>query len=281
MAAASERLWQLAGVCFGYGGRPVLSGIDLDLEPGRWYGVLGVNGSGKSTLLDLLAGLVRPDRGRIEFLGRSLARWPARERARKLALVPQDFTVRFGFSVRELVAMGRYPHLDRFSLPTSRDRAVVERVMTEMGIASLAHRPVTRLSGGEKQRVAVARALAQEPEVLLLDEATSNLDVYHVLSILERIRTRVRKHGLSVVSALHDLDLAAAFCDRLIVLHQGRIQARGRVEEVLRPELIREVYGLDARISPDTFTGHLRVSLRLDQDREEGQRDGCMRRREG
>ena len=259
---ASETLYRLWRVGFGYGQRPVLEGIDLDLEQGHWYGILGLNGSGKSTLLDLLCGLLRPDTGEIRFRGREIGRWPARDRARKIALVPQDFGIRFGFPVRELVAMGRHPHLGRFSLPGPRDREVVEAAMAEMGVLELAKRPVTALSGGEKQRVAVARALAQEPEVLVLDEATSSLDIYHGLTILDGIAARVADQGLTVVSALHDLNLAAEFCDRLVVLHGRRIHSQGPVAEVLVPEMVREVYGLEARIRRDGFTGSLQVSCR-------------------
>ncbi len=259
----NDMLWQLKQVCFGYGERVVLRDIDLSLVRGRYYGVLGPNGSGKTTLMDLLCGLLEPDRGSVELCGRSLARWQPKQLARKVALVPQDFVVRFGFTVREVVEMGRHPHLGRFAALSEHDHVLVDAVMEELGIAALVDRPVTRLSGGEKQRVAVARALVQDPEVLLLDEATSNLDIFHSLSILGTIGRRVRDKGLTVVAALHDLNLAGFFCDQLIFLKQGEILYQGEMTTVLQAKVIREVYGVDARVRQDVFSGSRQVSYRV------------------
>ncbi|WP_457573242.1 ABC transporter ATP-binding protein [Desulfolithobacter sp.] len=249
-------------VSFAYGNQPVLAGIDLACEGGCCYGILGPNGSGKTTLLDLFCGLLHPREGRLTFMDRELPKWPVRALARHLALVPQEFVIRFGFTVREVVAMGRHPHLHRFASLDPGDHRLVERTMEEFGIDHLADRPVTRLSGGEKQRVAVARALVQEPRVLLLDEATSNLDIYHTLAILDVIRGRIRDQGLTVVAALHDLNLAAWFCDELVFLKEGRMTSRGRVDQVLVPEIIDEVYGVCSRVRQDRFTGGLQVSFK-------------------
>jgi iron complex transport system ATP-binding protein len=259
----NKKFWQLEQVGFGYGDRGVLCDLDLKLEKGQCYGVLGPNGSGKTTLLDLLCGLLEPKTGKIEFCAQPLADWPPRQLARKVALVPQDFVVRFGFSVHEVVEMGRHPHLGRFSALNENDHTLVDSVMAEMGITELADRPVTRLSGGEKQRVAVARALAQDPEVLLLDEATSNLDIFHSLSILGTIRSRVRQQGLTVIAALHDLNLAGFFCDQLIFLREGKLLYQGGVDEVLEADVIREVYGVDARVWRDEFSGCRQVSYKI------------------
>ena len=261
--ASSDILWQLDEVGFSYKDQPVLAGIDLTLSAGKCYGILGPNGSGKTTLLDLLCGLARADRGKIQYRDTLLERWQARELAKRVALVPQDFVVRFGFSVREVVEMGRHPHLGRFAALTEQGHALVDAVMEEMGVAGFAARSVTRLSGGEKQRVAVARALVQDPEVLLLDEATSNLDIYHSLSILGLIRRRVEEQGLSVVAAIHDLNLAAYFCDELIFLKNGRVICQGSTDEVLRPEIIREVYGVESQVREDAFSSCNQVSYRL------------------
>jgi iron complex transport system ATP-binding protein len=262
---SKERLlWQLQGVGFGYGVRPVLEDIDLELYSGRCYGVLGPNGSGKTTLLDILCGLLAPDRGMVEFCGRAPCRRQRRELARRIALVPQEFVVRFGFTVRDVVEMGRHPHLGRFGALAEQDHALVDGALRELGIMELADRPVTRLSGGEKQRVAVARALAQDPEVLLLDEATSNLDIYHSLSILATIGRRVRESGLTVIAALHDLNQAGFFCDQLVFLQQGRLVHQGPTEQVLRADIIREVYGVEARVREDGFSGSLQVSYRVE-----------------
>jgi iron complex transport system ATP-binding protein len=261
----TEMLWQLEGVCFAYGDKQVLGAIDLNLQAGHCYGILGANGSGKTTLLDLLCGLLHPAQGEIVFADQPLSCWRGRELARRVALVPQDFFVRFGFTVREVVEMGRHPHLPRFGGLSSEDYLLVDQVMEELEIADMASRQVTRLSGGEKQRVAVARALAQNPEVLVLDEATSNLDVFHSLSILGAIRKRVESGTLSVVAVIHDLNLAAFFCDQLLFLCKGRLLYQGATNEVLRAGIIRDVYGVDAEVRDDSFAGCRQVSYRFPQ----------------
>ena len=248
-------IWQLNKVCFGYGNQEVLRDINLELHQGKCYGILGPNGSGKTTLLDILAGLHRPDSGELSFYKQPYANWSVRHRAQKLAMVAQEFSMRFGFTVRNVVEMGRHPHLGRFASPTEADHQLVDEVMEILEISKLAERPVTELSGGEKQRVAVARALAQTPEVLLLDEATSNLDVFHSLSILEVITKRSKELGLTVV--------AASFCDELIFLKQGNILCQGPVKQVLTPEVIKEAYGVEAHIQPDTFNGGSHISFKL------------------
>ncbi len=256
-------LWILQGINFYYNAVPVLKDISLRLHKGVCYGLLGPNGSGKTTLLDLLSGLLVPDSGSVIFKGRPLMQWKPRQLARLLALVPQDFIVRYDFTVREVVEMGRHPHLHRFASLSASDHRLVDRIMTDLGIIALADRPVTRLSGGEKQRVAVARAMAQDPEVLLLDEATSNLDIYHSLEILRAIRHRVDRQGLTVVAALHNLNLAAAFCDELVFLKNGGIITRGETGEVLTPGVISQVYGVEARVFKDRFSGCRQISFRL------------------
>ena len=262
---SSTPLWRLSDVRFSRRERPVLRGFDCVIPAGRCTGILGPNGSGKTTLLDLLCGLVRPQSGDILFQGRPLAGYRRRDLARMLALVPQDFPIRFAFTAREVVEMGLHPHLGRFARPDAADRARMEAVMDQCGILSLAERPVTRLSGGERQRVALARALAQRPQVLLLDEATSGLDIRHTLFLLELLRDKVRTGELTLVAVLHDLNLAARFCDEAIILHEGRCRAQGPTAEVLRPDIIREVYGVDSEMGHDTCSDAPRISLRLPQ----------------
>jgi iron complex transport system ATP-binding protein len=264
-----DRLWSLTEVSFGYGRTPVLRDVSLELLPGRCYGILGPNGSGKTTLLDLLSGLLLPQFGTIAFKGKPLHSWPKRQLAQMLALVPQDFMVRFGYSVREVVEMGLHPHLHRFAAPSAQDQALIDEALRVTGITALADRPVTRLSGGEKQRVAVARALAQQPTVLLLDEATSNLDIHHSLEILQLIRQRFEQKGMQVIAVMHDLNLASFFCDHLIFLKQGQVVCQGPTEEVLTPETIATVYGVEAEVTPNSFTNCRQVSFRLPVNPEE------------
>ncbi|ADW19160.1 ABC transporter related protein [Desulfobulbus propionicus DSM 2032] len=264
---SGELLWSLTKVNFGYNGTPVVCDVSLELRRGCCYGILGPNGSGKTTLLDLMGGLLMPHSGMIEFMGRPLHVWPRKQLARQLALVPQDFMVRFGYSVREVVEMGLHPHLHRFAAPSETDQVLVDEALEATGIAALANRPVTRLSGGEKQRVAVARALAQKPAVLLLDEATSNLDIHHSLEILHLIRGRFERQGMQVVAVMHDLNLASFFCDRLIFLKQGQVVCQGPTEEVLTPENIEAVYGVEAEVRSNAFTNSRQVSFRLPLNR--------------
>ena len=259
----TDLLWSLTGVCFGYHQMPVLRDITLGLRSGRCTGILGPNGSGKTTVLDLLAGLHRPQSGAIEFQGRPLAAWPKKHLARLLALVPQDFMVGFGFSVREVVEMGLHPHLHRFAAPSRADLQLVDQALAATGIEALADRPVTRLSGGEKQRVAVARALAQRPAVLLLDEATSNLDIHHSLELLQLIRRRFEQQAMQVVAVMHDLNLAASFCDHLIFLKEGQVICQGPTDQVLTPATIQTVYGVEAEVTASAFTHCRQVSFRL------------------
>lgn len=241
-------LFAVSDGCFAYRAENVLEAIDLRLASGRFYGLIGPNGSGKSTLLDLLTATRSLRRGAIHFQGRPIGGYAKKELARKIALVPQQFAMGFDFTVAEVVLMGRYPHIPRFSNPTARDLDLVDCAMDRMGIQPLRHRLITDLSGGEKQRVVVARALAQDTEVLVLDEATANLDIHHAIEIMHVIRSLVHDHGRTVIAAIHDLNLAAAFCDQVIVLQEGRIFRTGAVAEVLTSALITDVFQVGAEI---------------------------------
>jgi len=249
-------LFAISKGCFAYkannGASNVLQDINLDLAPGQFYGLIGPNGSGKTTLLDLLTATRSLRSGRISFQGKGLDRYSKKELARKIALVPQQFAMGFDFTVADLVLMGRHPHIPRFSNPSPRDFDLVDEAMAVMQIHSLRHRLVTDLSGGEKQRVVVARALAQDTEVLVLDEATSNLDIHHTIEIMHVIRKLVRDEGRTVIAAIHDLNLAAAFCDQVIVLKEGRIFSAGTVGKTLTSRLIAEVFQVEAEVQAAT-----------------------------
>jgi len=261
-------LWQLSGVSFSYPGTQteVLHSIGLDLYRGRIYGVLGPNGSGKTTLLDLLCGLSKIKSGKISLKKRPLCSFTPKEMAQQVAVVPQDFQMRFEFSVREVVEMGCHAHRRHFSGLSQEDALLVEKIMDELDISDLADRPVTALSGGEKQRVAAARALVQARDALLLDEATSNLDIYHSLSILDVIRKRAYSQGLCVVAAVHDINLASCFCDEFIFLHNGAIEAMGPAEKTLDAALLERIYGVQARVRHDSFTQRPHVGFRLKEE---------------
>lgn len=259
MTAAGFEIERLG---FAFGGRPVLAEVTLAVAPGSFAGILGPNGSGKTTLAELLCGLKRPSSGGVRLDGRPLEQYRRRELAQRIALVPQDFYINFPFSVREVVMMGRYPHLPRFGGPSRADVAAAEAAMEAAGVAPFAERLVTELSGGERQRVVFARALAQEAPVLVLDEATSNLDIGQALQLLAVALEGVRRRGRTVVAVFQDVNLAAACCDRLIVLCGGRVAACGPTAAVLTPETLAAVFGVESRVYRDDFTGALQVVFR-------------------
>lgn len=260
--AAQPAIFELKQVGFSYAQQPVLEDITLSLQPCCFYGLLGPNGSGKTTLLDLLFGQKRPSRGHISFQDRDIRTYSQRELARHIALVPQTDQINFPFSVQEVVAMGRYPHLSRFQALAPRDLDLVDEVMNQAGIEHLRFRPVTALSGGEKQRTIFARALAQKASVLLLDEATSNLDIKHSLHLMGLTRELVQTRGLTVVSVFQDLNLAASFCHRLIFLRQGRVHNWGRTSEVLTSQTLAEVFEVRAEVRVDETTNCRHIIMR-------------------
>jgi iron complex transport system ATP-binding protein len=235
-------------VSFAYGGRAVLDGAGFELPRAGMAALIGPNGAGKTTLLQLACRTLRPSGGRIELAGAELAAIPRLERARRIALVPQALPIPFAFTVRELVGLGRTPYLRALRGEQDSDRAAVARALELTGTAGLAERSVLELSGGERQRVILAMALAQEPELLLLDEPTANLDVAHQLAMLELVGRLNREQGLTVLAAIHDLNLAALFFERLLVLDRGRIRADGRPAEVLTAPLVEDVYGAPASV---------------------------------
>ena len=230
------------GLSCGYPGRMVLSGVSLTVSAGEFVAVLGPNGAGKTTLLLALTGLLPSAAGEVRIMGEPLSRLTVRERALRLAVVSQDGAVRLPFPCREVVRMGRFPHEARFRMETEADREAVERAMVLTDVASLADRLVTNVSGGERQRVMLARALAQETPVLLLDEAVSAMDVHRKMEAFQVLCRMNREEGTTVLAVLHDVNLAALFCRRIVMLREGRVVADGATEEVLTPEVLSEVY---------------------------------------
>jgi iron complex transport system ATP-binding protein len=228
---------------FRYGETPVLESVSLCVEPGRILGLLGANGAGKSTVLRVLNGGLPLDSGRVLLDDRSLSTMTAREIARAVATVPQNPGARFGFSIREVVGMGRRPHHSLVSALGKTDRDAIDQALGECGLQELADRPITELSGGELQLTFVARALAQQSHVLLLDEATSNLDISHTGEILSIIKRRAQE-GMAVVSVVHDLNTAISFCDTIAFLVEGKLLGPGTPREMMTPETLSSVYGV-------------------------------------
>lgn len=256
---SSHPLFVLEDIHFQYPQTVVLTGISLSLTPGRFYGIIGPNGSGKTTLLDLLTGNRTPQKGSISFLGSPLSSFKKRALAQQLALVPQEFDTGFGFTVEEIVMMGRHPHISRFSSPARHDWQLVDQAMSQIGIAPLRDRLTTSLSGGQKQRTVVARALAQNTPVLIFDEATSSLDIKYTLQIFRLVHRLVRDEQRTIIAVIHDLNLAAAYCDHLIFLNKGTIVAEGPTEEVLNTDTIHKVFDVSSEIKRDGFSGCLQI----------------------
>jgi iron complex transport system ATP-binding protein len=264
-AVATRPLADLAGVQFSYprpGGEPrtVLRGVDLSLSAGDLVALLGANGSGKTTLLRLLSGALSPDAGDVRFDGRPVRDWKRDALARRVAVLPQQLDLPDGFRAAELVAMGRAPHARRLFGSTVEDERAVERALVDADALDLAGRYPHELSGGERQRVLVAMALAQEPELLLLDEPTLHLDLAHQVALLSSIRRLRAQRGLTVVAVLHDLNLAAAFAPRTVVLHDGRVAADGPSDEVLDVNLVHRVFGVEVTVAW-TAEGRRQLSL--------------------
>jgi len=254
-------IFEISALQFAFGRRTVINRLDLKIDAGHFYGIVGPNGCGKTTLLMLMMGYYRADEGSIIFDGLEISRYSRRRLARKMSLVPQDFMINFDFSVRDVVMMGRYPYIPRFATPSREEEQKVNAVMEEMGIAALGERSVLALSGGEKQRVVFARALAQDTPVLLLDEATSNMDIHHTLHALDRATQRVMS-GRTIIGVFHDLNLAAMYCDQLIFMSRGRILKQGKTEDVFREDTIEKTFGVKGTILTHPHTGSKQVIFR-------------------
>ncbi len=237
-------------VVFSYNHKPILDGVNIELRPGEMVGLVGPNGAGKSTLVNLLSRALIPQRGHIWLDDRTLEQLSPEQVARRVAVVPQVFDVPSGFTAHEIVMMGRTPHLGWLKSESARDEEIVREAMIATGTWHLANRLVNRLSGGERQRVIFARALAQEPQVLLLDEPTAHLDVAHQIEVMEIARRLKRERALTVLSVLHDLNLAAQYCDRIILLKDGRVFAAGAPASVITSDVLRAVYGIEMCVLP-------------------------------
>ena len=238
----------------------LLDGVSLHAHRGRLVGLVGPNGAGKTTLLRALSGILRCQEGLVRLHGVDVATLSSKDVATSIALVPQIAPYTHGFNVIELVLMGRYPHLGPFQIEGSVDDRIARDAMRLTKTEQFADRTLDTLSGGERQRVFIARALTQQPRVLLLDEPTTNLDVLHQLKVLDLVR-RLVDDGLTAVAAIHDLNMAARYCDRLVLLSGGRVLAEGPPGDVLSPGTMATAFGVRAQVYRDPVTGALAISL--------------------
>jgi len=266
VADTAFRALHAAEVSFAYDRRtrPVVDGVTLAVPRGAILGLLGPNGSGKTTLLRLLAGTLAPARGQITIgdpaIGDlAIGTLSRREMARRIAVVPQETHSTFDFSVLEIVLMGRYPHLGAFELEGADDVAIAREALAATGTAALESRRFATLSGGEKQRVVIASALAQSSSILLLDEPTASLDLGYQFDIAGLLSRLNRERAVTMVVSTHDLNLAATLCTELVLLKSGRVLAHGPTDRVLNAVNVRDLYGVDADVSRHPRAGHLTV----------------------
>ena len=236
---------ELQNVWLAYGSKVVVRDITFKVMPGEIVGLIGPNGCGKSTIIRALSRIIPLRSGKIFLDGKDISRLPRQELARLLGVVPQMPLLPNAFTAFEIVLMGRNPHLGLFQYEGEKDLAIAWRAMERTATQSLAQRRIGELSGGEIQRIVIARVLAQEPKSILLDEPTANLDISHQVEILDLIKNLCLTNKLTVVIALHDLNLAAQYCDRLLLINNGRVHAEGTPREVINPQNIKEVYGAD------------------------------------
>ncbi len=241
--------FELISVSAGYrAGETVIEQIDLRVEEGSFTGLIGPNGCGKTTLLRVMSGIIRPAVGTVFLDGKMLEQLSRREIACHCAVVPQEAPISFAFTVRETVTMGRHPYVGRFRSLSDVDEGIVDEVMARTATDHLADRSVLELSGGERQRVIIARALCQRPQVLLLDEPTAHLDINHQIELLELLSELSDKQRLTIVCATHDLNHASAYCDRILLMQDGRSRAFGTPGQVITRDAILDTYGVDVHI---------------------------------
>ncbi len=256
-----EPLLKIKKIGFRYNNKWILRNIGFDAQQGELIAIIGPNGSGKSTLLKLIDGLLVPDEGEILLKNRPLESYSRMDLAKEVAMVAQENHFQFPFTTMEVVLMGRFPHLGRFQFEGKKDMEVACQALKSTHCFNLKERFIHELSGGEKQRVLLARALAQEPVAILLDEPTSFLDLRFKKEIFDLISLLTKKKALTVIIVSHDIDLVAQYCDRIIMLKHGSVHSSGKLDEVITAANIEDVYGCPVVVDKNPVTNSLRVSL--------------------
>jgi iron complex transport system ATP-binding protein len=256
-----ELMMNIEDLRFSYRDKPVLDGITLTIVPGEVIGIIGPNGCGKTTLLKHLNRNLEPSVGRVMLDDRDIREMTKSEIARHVAVVPQSNEINFSFTVRDIITMGRMPFLDKFRGESSDDLRIVEETMKRTNILDFADRYINTMSGGERQRVIIARALAQTPEIILLDEPTLHLDISNQFDVLDLVRKLSDDDDLSVVIVSHDLPMVVRYCDRIVMLKDHKIYAMGTPEEVLTSDNMREIFNVDAVFEKDPATGQNTVRI--------------------
>lgn len=241
-------------IAFAFNGQSVLDSVSLDVRKGEIVGLIGPNGAGKTTFLRLVSGVLEPDRGSIHLDGDAVGTLSADELGRRISVVPQQTELSFDFSIRDVITMGRNPYQGRLERLQSADRSLVNQAMAQTDTDHLADRPFSAVSGGERKRVLIARAIAQDTPAMLVDEPTASLDINHQVAVFELLRGLVGDDK-AILTAVHDLNLAARYCDRLVLLHDGQVKATGTAEDVLQPKQLHPAYGIDTTVEENPVTG--------------------------
>jgi iron complex transport system ATP-binding protein len=254
-------LLKASNLCGGYHTGTIIQDISLDIKKGDFLGIIGPNGSGKTTLLRLMSRVLLPQKGIVTFQGQDISRMDLKEFCRRVAFVAQDTLIEFPFTVWEIVLMGRTPHLKRLQTETKADFAIAENALNMTDAVNLKEKGIDELSSGERQRVVIARALAQEPLLLFLDEPTSHLDIGHQVQVLDLLRKMNRDKNLTLVVVLHDLNLASEYCNRIVLINEGRIFKEGLPREVLTYQNIEAVYKTVVVVNDNPITSKPYVML--------------------
>ncbi|MFA5156408.1 MAG: ABC transporter ATP-binding protein [Candidatus Omnitrophota bacterium] len=257
----TDSLLKIDGLCGGYYNKDVIKGLSMSLGQGDFLGIIGPNGSGKTTLLRLVTRVLRPSKGAVYFRNTNVFLMGLKEFCKKAAFVPQDIATNFSFTVMEIALMGRIPHLGRMQLEGKNDIRVAEAALELTDTLRFRDKYIDELSAGERQRVIIARALTQEPELLLLDEPTSHLDIGHQIQVLDLLKRLNRAKGLTIVMIMHDLNLASAYCNRIALLNDGLVYKQGTPEEVLTYQNIEAVYKTVVLVNNNRITGKPNVML--------------------
>ena len=245
---------EINNVCFSFE-QEVLKNININIERGKFYTILGPNGSGKTTLLRILSKSLHMEKGEIFIDEVDLTQIKPNLLAKEIAVVPQSTEIEFDFSVQDIVLMGRTPHISRFCSESEKDVEIAMTAMKRTNTWELRNKSINALSGGEKQRVVVARAITQETGIILLDEPISHLDIHHQIEIMNQLKQLNKNKNITIIAVLHDLNIAAAYCDHMILMHDRGVYKNGTPEEVLTEDIIKKVYGLDVYITKNPKTG--------------------------
>ncbi len=249
-----DSILELRDISSGYQGKPVIEKIFFQVKKGEFIGLIGPNGAGKSTLFKTILGILKPEVGEVLYRGEPIGSMNLKERAKRIAFLPQIFEVKFSYTVKDFIAMGRFPYQDGLSSHSSQDLKCIRDVIQRFSLTEIAHRRIDELSGGELQRVLFAQSIAQDPEILLLDEPTTHLDIGHQFEIMN-ILDDLNKDGLTVITILHDLNISAEYCSRIILMDKGRIVRDGEPSSVMDYNIIEEVYDARVVIKENPYSG--------------------------